>query len=244
MPTDIGTQTQRVGNALSSVRIDEMITNLAKGIAWGQYELDKVGVDVTKMMGVPGAVTIGNERLSMLDAGFLPSFYQFVDTILELRMEVRFREEEATHLGVKETNFQSYQTESGGEVSTNMKVGFWGASFEAGLKANWKNESKSAYTRTVDASHAQKYNQEINASSLMRTKLVPKPPPEVLVERIRILLEQLRKEAEAEARDEAQHDDRITPENIGDRIMTLLMGKLEQKLLGRFEGIVKKSSGG
>src|SRR6185436_19717344 len=97
-----------------------------KGIAWGQYELDKVGVDITKMMGVHGIVSIGGEKLSMLDAGFVPSFYHFVDTILEIKMDVHIREEEDSSQSLKMSQSGSTETEAGAEVgmSASGSVGF------------------------------------------------------------------------------------------------------------------------
>lgn len=198
MARDIAADTLAVGNAMASVRIDQMILNLAKGIAWGQYELDKVGVEITRMMGVPGTVSIGGEQLSMLDAGFIPSFYHFVDTILEIKMEVNIREEQSTSIAIKESVSRSAEMKSYGEVGVKAKADFFVGSVEASAKAGFEAKSSSAYSRTLDASHAQKFSQDLSATSLMRTKIVPVPPPELLVERIKILLERLRNEAQEE----------------------------------------------
>jgi len=198
MARDIAAETLKVGNAMTSVRIDQMILNLAKGIAWGQYELDKVGVEIARMMGVPGTVSIGDERLSMLEAGFIPSFYHFVDTILEIKMEVNFREESSSAMGFKQAMSTKMETEVGAEVGFKAKAGVAIASAEVSAKAHYKAKSSSAYSRSIDASHSQKFSQDLSATSLMRTKLVPIPPPELLVERVRILLERLREEATTE----------------------------------------------
>ncbi len=200
MARDIAADTLAVGNALTSVRIDQLILNLAKGIAWGQYDLDKVGVDITKMMGVPGTVSIGGEKLSMLEAGFLPSFYHFVDTILELKMEVHIREEINTSFGYKDEVKASTTVDAGVELSTSASANVGIASVEGGVKAHWNTISTAGYSRTIDAAHSQKFSQDLAASSSIRTKIVPVPPPELLVERIKILLERLRKESEDEDR--------------------------------------------
>lgn len=196
MARDIAQDTLNVGNALASVRIDQMILNLAKGIAWGQYELDKVGVDITKMMGAPGTVSIGGDQISMLEAGFTPSFYHFVDTILEMKMEVNIREESSSSTAVKNTvsGSASRSASASFSASGSYNAGFFKAKMSASGSVSTK--STSAYSNTVDSKHAQKFSQDLSASSLMRTKLVPIPPPEILVERIKILLEKLRKEAE------------------------------------------------
>lgn len=196
MARDIAQDTLNVGNALTSVRIDQMILNLAKGIAWGQYELDKVGVDITKMMGAPGTVSIGGEQISMLEAGFTPSFYHFVDTILEMKMEVNIREESSSSTAVKNTVSGSSSRSSSASFSASGSYNalFFKAKMSASGSVSTKNTS--AFSNTVDSKHAQKFSQDLSASSLMRTKLVPIPPPELLLERIKILLEKLREEAE------------------------------------------------
>ncbi|HET9225973.1 MAG TPA: hypothetical protein VFR31_04860 [Thermoanaerobaculia bacterium] len=229
MAVDIASETLKVGNALASVRIEQMILDLAKGIAWGQYELDKVGVEITKMMGVPGTVSIGGEKISMIEAGFIPSFYHFVDTILELKMEVQVREEQTTSLSFKETMQQGAELQVGYETSVKGGV----AGFEVGAKASFKAKSTSAYSRSVDASHSQKFSQDLSASSLMRTKIVPVPPPELLVERIKILLEKLRKEAGEELKRQQDDYDENKPETKPKELDEILLEKVEKKLLER-----------
>jgi hypothetical protein len=242
MAVDIASETIKVGNALTSVRIDQMILDLAKGIAWGQYELDKVGVEITKMMGVPGTVSIGGEKLSMLEAGFIPSFYHFVDTILELKMEVSVREEESSSLSLKESMQQGTETEVGAEASFKAGVNGFVASAEVSAKASYRAKSTSAYSRSMDASHAQKFSQDLSASSLMRTKIVPVPPPELLVERIKILLEKLRKQAEEELKQQqAAYEKDPKPENKPKDLDQIVLEKVEASVLERVD---KSLSGG
>jgi hypothetical protein len=44
-------------------------------------------------------------------------------------------------------------------------------------------------TTPVDATYTSKYNYSAEGSSLLRTKLVPVPPPSVLQDRIRALMD-------------------------------------------------------
>jgi hypothetical protein len=60
-----------------------------------------------------------------------------------------------------------------------------------GWGSNTGNSSQSrvsATTSQVNASYANKYSYSVEGSSLLRTKLVPVPPPAVLEERIRELM--------------------------------------------------------
>lgn len=222
---DIADQTKKVGNALGSVSVEKMILDMAKGIAWGQFELDQVGVKVTKMMGAPGSVSIGGENLSMLEAGFIPSFYHFVDTILELKMEVKIREEEIDTSKLSETTKNSTSTDYGGSVEAKGK--FLG--FSTTVKADYRKKTTNAYSKTVDATHSQQFSQELNASSLMRTKLVPKPAPEMLVERIKILVDKLREDASDKAKNTAPEG--VAPEEIANQEQKLLMDSIGKDLL-------------
>lgn len=232
---DIAKQTSRVGNALTSVKIDQMIVNLAKGIAYGQYELDKVGVDICKLMGVPGIVSIGDERLSMLDVGFIPSFYHFVDTIIELKMEVNIREEDNRGLASRIAASTEVTTDLYSEVSGKAGGAFGPFTAEASFKTSFGLKSTSAYSKTVDTTRSQKFSQDLSASSLMRTKIVPVPAPEVLVERIRILLEKLKNEAEDDSRKE---DGTLDQEKLSKVLMEKIKEKIVAGASSMIEGIL------
>lgn len=195
---DIAKETRKVGNALASVRIDQMIVNMAKGIAEGQFMLDQQAIKNLKLMGVPDMVSIGKEKISMLEAGFVPSFYQFVDTILELKMEVKIREEKKSSSATKETK--------SGSVTAN-----------ASAKWGWGSASVSAtgaYSKTVDARHSQTFSQDLSAQSLMRTKLVPVPAPEPLLERIKVVLEDYKARLAAKEQEIEENNDGKEPDAI------------------------------
>lgn len=166
-----------VGQQLLDVPFPEMVKSMAVGIAEAQYELDLVSLRIAQMMSgndvldengevlVPAArVRLGDEDFSLLELGFTPSFYQFVDTIIEVKMSISMSRESSRSLAVKR---------SSGNISG--KVGF--------LKASAKVSASS-----VNAEYAAKFQYSAEGSSLLRTKLVPVPPPAILQERIRALI--------------------------------------------------------
>jgi hypothetical protein len=106
-------------------------------------------------------------RLSMMELGFTPTFYQFVDTIIEVKISIRYTQEGSRTIETKTSNKQS-------NFGIN-RVGFF-----RGISAN-----RSVTTSQVNASYSQKYSYSAEGSSLLRTKLVPIPPPAILEERIR-----------------------------------------------------------
>ncbi len=94
---------------------------------------------------------------NMLELGFTPTFYQFTDTIIEVKISISF--------------------------SSESKSTYKRTSARAGV--GWGSVSASS----VSASYSSKYSYHAEGSSLIRTKLVPIPPPSVLEERIRQLMQ-------------------------------------------------------
>lgn len=108
-------------------------------------------------------------RVSMLELGFTPTFYQFVDTIIEVKISIRFTEE---------TNSQINTSNSSRSGSVGLRFGFGRGRL-----------SRQVNTSQVNASYSQKFNYSAEGSSLLRTKLTPIPAPAILEERIRQQME-------------------------------------------------------
>ncbi len=113
-------------------------------------------------------------RVSMLELGFAPTFYQFVDTIIEVKISIKYTQEGSysRDVATKSTNSSS--------GAVGIRIPFLGG-------ASAKKASVS--TTQVNASYSQKYSYSAEGSSLLRTKLVPIPPPAILEERIRQQME-------------------------------------------------------
>ena len=114
-------------------------------------------------------------RLSMLELGFTPTFYQFVDTIIEVKIAIKItRESERTRT--------STDTARDASAQLKRKRSFWGTNRSS-------SRDTSVSTSQVDASYSAKYSYSAEGASLLRTKLSPIPPPPVLEDRIRGLME-------------------------------------------------------
>lgn len=111
-------------------------------------------------------------KVSMLELGFSPTFYQFVDTIIEVKISIKYTQEgsQTTDIG------------SSGTSTSNSHSGLRGLIFGG-------NRSSTVATSHVNASYSQKYSYSAEGSSLLRTKLVPIPPPAILEEKIRQQME-------------------------------------------------------
>jgi len=176
-----------VGTDLLAAPFPQMVRQLGVGIAEAQMELDLVSLKIARMMagyeveegvdedGNPITTSEDGERkylvklsddmeYSLLELGFTPTFYQFVDTVIELKLSI------------------SMKTESQREhkrKSSTVKAGGFAFPFVAG---------GSISASSVSASYSSKYQYSAEGSSIMRTKLIPIPPPVVLEERIRQLI--------------------------------------------------------
>ena len=116
-------------------------------------------------------------RMSMLELGFSPTFYQFVDTIIEVKIAIKITRSYERSRTTRDTTQKKRNFGVGG--------GVLGAIF-GGPSAS----SSSVSTSQVDATYSAKYSYSAEGSSLLRTKLVPLPPPPILEERIRRQLDE------------------------------------------------------
>lgn len=223
----LATETKNVTGALTSMRVDELISNLAIGIATGQMELDRVCMQIAEFMS-RAEVEVGKkpgsdepDKMSLIELGFTPNFYQFVDTILELRVSVSSSYEETREEDVSDTQYQSQETASQSEYSSSSSSsssgsswgwnwGWWwwggGGHSSSSSSASASSQSGSSSSRskgismhTVDAKFSSTYNYSLEASSTVKTKIVPVPPPPVFEEILRAKLTE-RREWEARQR--------------------------------------------
>jgi len=119
-------------------------------------------------------------RVSMLELGFTPTFYQFIDTIIEVKIAIKITRESAY------STSRSTTSESTTSNSRRSGGGILGAIF-GGNRSRGNNSQVS--TSQVDASYSSKYSYSAEGASLLRTKIAPIPPPPILEERIREIME-------------------------------------------------------
>ena len=181
-----------IGQELLDVPFPEMIKGMGVAVAEAQFELDQVGIRLAQMMSGryeceelnadtgetefvtrEAYVTFNGEQLSLLELGFTPTFYQFVDTLIEVKVSLSM---------ARTRDF------SGSVSSKSKAIGAASLPFAVGAGVR---------STAVNASYAAKYQYSAEGSSLMRTKLVPVPPPAVLEERIRDVLEERKQEQAA-----------------------------------------------
>jgi len=242
MARDAGTEATNVAGALTSMSIDEMVSNLAIGIAEGQMGLDFASMEIAKFMG-DAQIAFGKkpgtdipDLISLIELGFTPNFYQFVDTILEMRVSVKTSYSQKRETNTKDTKLhqdsakentnyennrsrvdsgkRSQSSNQSNSSTTGYSWGWWGGSVTRGNSSsqssasdsgvrtsntskygrNTSNENKNVSVSTVDAKFSAKYQYSVEASSTIKTKIVPIPPPDVLEEIIRGSIERRKEE--------------------------------------------------
>lgn len=132
----------------------------------GKYKV-KDNSDGTQEVTIP-------QRLSMTELGFSATFYQFVDTIIECRMAISVTQENSS---VEEVKSKSRS------VNRSASLGWKKGRIEI-------SKNRTVTTTNVNATYSSKYNYSAEGSSLLRTKLTPIPPPPILEERIRRLMDE------------------------------------------------------
>lgn len=131
------------------------------------------------------------DSLSMMELGFVPTFYQFVDTVIDMKLTLRLHRQSADSGGTEGTVTTTEQSTGGGTGSRS------------------KGKAKTVITtKPVDARYATSYNFSAEMASRVKTKLVPIPPPPLLEERIRALLDQERQDSQRLAKEIEEQEKR------------------------------------
>ena len=187
---------RQIGRDLLNVPMGEMIRQMAFAIAEAQLELDESGIRQAELMSGhvalrdddgnllldaegnarfrPSTVSFGfreeggalkPEEVSMMELGFTPTFYQFVDTLIDVKIAITMTEETSNESRTKGHRISHTINKYGSFYSRRVSV------------------------TPVDAKYSQKYSYSAEGSSQLRTKLVPVPPPAILEERARAMLE-------------------------------------------------------
>jgi len=102
-----------VGHDLLNVPFPQMVQALGTGVAEAQYALDKMSIRIAQLLAGYQVDNNGKikrddnsfiklqengENYSLLSLGFTPTFYQFSETYIELKMAIIVKEESAAQV--------------------------------------------------------------------------------------------------------------------------------------------------
>jgi hypothetical protein len=183
-----------IGQELLDVPFPEMVFKLANAIAQGQRRLDKASLETARALakakvkvipelyevvafapekivgGVPvTGITVTASHAdpvdyTLLQAGLMPTFYQFTESIIEVKISISYRS----------STTSEFEFGASLEVSTEASADYLFAS----------GSVSSTFTSSVNFKTSSTYSYSAEGSSLLRTTLRPVPPPARLIPRI------------------------------------------------------------
>jgi len=193
-----------VGQDLLDVPFPEMVQKLALAIAEGQLALDMNSIEVAQTLAstmIPeesvivaiketvdeeGNVTnteilYNDNEMPLLVYGLNPTFYQFTETIIEVKMAITMKVQRAVSVEFG----KKFEFKNKTEFKTKWKTGGLVSLLGSG-SVSLKNTTTVAYTSTFNAKYSQKYSYKAEGSSLLRTTLKPVPPPDRAIPKITV----------------------------------------------------------
>lgn len=129
--------------------VTEVIEPVERTITAGGEPITVTGAQVDAS-GVPPE----SRRINMLQAGLLPTFYQFTEASIEVKLAITMREDRAAQTTGRQ-----------GQSEFDRSPGWWGFG------------SSRAYASSVDYRTQNTYAYEASGASVMRALLRPVPPP-------------------------------------------------------------------
>ena len=178
---------QQLAQQLSEVPFGDLLTSMGRGLAKAQFAVDRmsslVALTLSGNYALASDATTGEwsvvernnrvafagEELSLMELGFTPTFYQFVDTMLEIKVSISM------------TLDQSMQEEKRSTVSDEQS---W---TEGGFLGIGGTKRTTTNTTTVSSQFSSRFQYSVEGASVVRTKLVAVPPPAELTNLVREL---------------------------------------------------------
>lgn len=193
-----------VGQELLNVPFGEMIKEMALAIAEAQLELDLNSIQVATALAQttlePNTVVIAMEEtvnadgevisttpvlnsteLSLLAFGLNPTFYQFAESVIDVKMEITMRSSREFDFA----NNTNFSVRNKFEIKTGFQTGGLASFLVGKAKTSISNTTTTAFSTSINARYKSKFSVEAHGTSQLKTTLVPVPPPERSIPQIR-----------------------------------------------------------
>ncbi|MCQ1535503.1 hypothetical protein FTO70_07355 [Methanosarcina sp. KYL-1] len=182
-----------------------MIKEMALAIAEGQMALDMNSVQVAQALAAtelaPGSVVMYIEEtvdedgnvtasrvvtndapMSLLTYGLEPRFYEFTESIIEVKMTISMMRETSAEMNYS----REFKFTNTSKVTGSMESGGLSKILFGKAKVTAENTNTVAYTSTFNAKYSSKYTFKEEGTSLLRTTLKPVPAPERSIPKITV----------------------------------------------------------
>ncbi len=160
---------QKINRALQSAPLPQMIERLGVAIANAQYAMDRNGILIATMMGdrEEHGVQVGGEdapKLSLLDLGFTPSFYQITEATIEAKVAFSMSESKEFSIGTS--------------VSAGVNAGFFFAAVTVDASYSSKYSFEASGSSSISARFAAVPPPTILSDYLQAIRQTPTPDEE------------------------------------------------------------------
>jgi hypothetical protein len=198
----------QLGQALLDVPMAEIIERMGRSIATAQRRLDAVSIETAVELGEStlelnegGAVVIR----SLLELGFLPTFYQFTDTTIDISVALTIRTGEDVHFvltgsvgraggtgGTGASPLSPTGAAPSGPTGPRGPTGPSGPTSSSGvlgtqvIGAATSAIGSTIFGVTLSAEYTRRYQFDSTASSKVSTKMVAVPAPPAFLEALKI----------------------------------------------------------
>ncbi|WP_437293988.1 hypothetical protein [Sorangium sp. So ce426] len=198
----------QLGQALLDVPMDQIVERMGRAIAIAQRSLDEMSIQTAMELGMStldltnagGAVV----TRSLLELGFLPTFYHFTETTIEVSVALSIRTSETFHVGATLSVSNTSTSGTGATGTSTSSLTGTGAAGptgpsggSSGLPANAaplgtqilstaaSSASSTMFGLTLSADYTRRYDFDSSAASKVTTKMVAVPAPPAFLEALR-----------------------------------------------------------
>ncbi len=194
-----------VGQELLNVPFGDMIKEMALAIAEGQMALDMNSVQVAQALAATeldtgsvvmyveetvdedGNVTATNvvtndSPMSLLTYGLEPRFYEFTESVIEVKMAITMMRERSLELKYG----SEFKFTNQSKIKGSYKSGGLAGLLFGKAKVSAENTTTVAYTSTFNAKYNSKYSFKEEGTSLLRTTLKPVPAPDRAIPKVTV----------------------------------------------------------
>ena len=123
-----------------------------------------------------------DKPMSLLTYGLEPRFYEFTESIIEVKMTITMMRESSTEL----TYGREFKLNNQSKVTGSMESGGLAKLLLGKSKGSFENTTTVAYTSTFNAKYSSKYSFKEEGTSLLRTTLKPVPAPERMIPKVTV----------------------------------------------------------
>lgn len=169
------------GQILLDAPVDAWVQKMGQAIAEAQLQLDQVSIRVATMLSETKVDVTNSDgsksTKSLLELGFSPTFYQFTEADLEVRMTITLKAEKGYGINIGPGGKQEGSGNEGGGNSGNSDG-------EGGGKLSNVVEATRAVLTAVpwNVYYYRKYDYQVEGTSIVKTKLVTVPAPQAYID--------------------------------------------------------------